>query len=210
MDITVITTRIKDLLKQKGWSVGEFSKQCGISASLLYRYINGEYTNPSVTQLEKMASGFKVPISYLLGEQVSFDTDAGFVSVFKWSLDRNGNRVQTSERRLFSASILSRFRVSQDMLDVIEMPDNSMRPLLNKGDDLLCYAMPETDALSQLENNGVYLFVFDGTIYISRLKKEFDGSLSAWQENTPNQIKQVPANKINLKYQILMRSGVIE
>ena len=207
MDITVITTRIKDLLKQKGWSVGEFSKRCDISASLLYRYVNGEYANPSVAQLEKMASGFKVPISYLLGEQVSFDTDAGFISVFKWSLDRNGNREQTSERRLFSVSVLE---VAQDMLDVIEMPDNSMRPLLNKGDDLLCYAMPETDALCQLENNGVYVFVFDGSIYVSRLKKEFDGSLSSWQESTPNLVRQVPANKIDLKYQVLMRSGVIE
>ena len=210
----VFIQRIKKLMKAKQWGMADLASHTGMSMALTYRYMSNEYKNPTLKNLMKFAKGLHVPVSYLLGEEVSFTpADAvanGFTSIFRWQLSRNGDRGSSLGNVMFSNNLLSKLKVNVDDLDVIVMPDNSMKPLLNKGDDLLCYALPETDPWVEVENGLVYIFFYKNIMYVARLKRNMDDSISVWQDSAPNQINDFAMSDLNLKYRVLYRNGYVE
>lgn len=209
-DMEIFKERLNKLIKEKGWSGNKTAQQCGLAPAMLYRYTSGEYKNPTLDKLNAIAKTFNVPISYLLGEDVSFGEQGDFVSVMKWTLNEEGQRKESHEHLMFPQSLIDALNVDVNSLDVIEMPDNSMKPLLSKGDNLLCEALAEDNSCwNNIENDGVFIFLHEGSIFVSRLSKNFDGTLSSWQESHPERVSKITKEQVVLLYQVHFRCGFV-
>ncbi|MGH1339692.1 MAG: helix-turn-helix domain-containing protein [Aureispira sp.] len=64
----IISRRITDLRKEKGWSQGELSKLIGASRDMVGKYERGENL-PSVEMAIKLADILEVSTDYLLGQE---------------------------------------------------------------------------------------------------------------------------------------------
>ena len=63
----ILTDRIKQLRKEKGWKQSDLAKNIGSDARQISRYENGRVT-PSIDAIVKIAIAFDVTIDYLLIE----------------------------------------------------------------------------------------------------------------------------------------------
>lgn len=61
-----IAAKLRQLRQQQGWSLDRTAQQTGVSKTMLGQIERGE-SSPTVATLWKLASGFRVPLSHLLG-----------------------------------------------------------------------------------------------------------------------------------------------
>ena len=69
INITV-AAQLKKARSDKGWSLDVASQHCDVSKAMLGQIERGE-SSPTIARLWKIATGFKLPLSYFLGQQDS-------------------------------------------------------------------------------------------------------------------------------------------
>ena len=73
-DVNVhLAKNLKYARAQKGWSLDTCAKNTGVSKAMLGQ-IEREESSPTISKLWQIASGFELPLSYFLTEQVLFDS----------------------------------------------------------------------------------------------------------------------------------------
>ncbi len=207
MSSITLAERLCDIQKELGMNTNAFAKKCGMAAAQMTRYLNGEYKNPTLSSLKAIADNLGYSISYLIGENTSYSDTGDFVRVFRWKLDQRGDRSKTSNSAMVHKDIIKELGIkNENMLDVIIMPNSSMSPIINKGDDILCYAVDESEP--EIQNGCLYLFVCCGYIYVGYIERNFDGTLSIWTEQNQNKQTMKP-EQVVVKAKVLMRSGFV-
>lgn len=205
MSTITLAERLCEIQKELGMNTNSFAKKCGMAAAQMTRYLNGEYKNPTLSSLKSIADSLGYSISYLIGENTTYSDTGDFVRVFRWTVDQRGDRAKTSSNAMIHKETIKRLGVTdEDLLDIIVMPNNSMSPIINKDDDLLCYALDESDP--DIVNGSLYLFVCYGYVYVGYIERNFDGTLSIWTEQNKEKQSMTP-DKIVIKAKVLMRSG---
>lgn len=206
MSTITLSERLSEIQKELGVNSNVFAKMCGLSAPMMTRYLNGKYTNPTLSSLKAIADNLGYTLSYIMGENTTYNDSGDFVRIFRWTLDQYGERARSSQAAMVHKDVLKQFNVNEDLLDVVVMPNDSMSPIINEGDDMLCYAVDESKPT--IKNGSLYLFTCNGYVYVGYITRNFDGTLSIWTEQ--NKEKQsISPDKLTIKYHILMRSGVV-
>ncbi|WP_042143397.1 MULTISPECIES: helix-turn-helix domain-containing protein [unclassified Pseudoalteromonas] len=73
-DVNVhLAKNLKYARAQKGWSLDTCAKNTGVSKAMLGQ-IEREESSPTISKLWQIASGFELPLSYFLTEQILFDS----------------------------------------------------------------------------------------------------------------------------------------
>lgn len=206
MSTLTLAERLAEIQKELGVNSNVFAKKCGLSAPMMTRYLNGKYTNPTLSSLKSIAEHLGYTISYILGENTTYNDSGDFVRVFRWTLDQHGDRSRSSTSSMVHRDTIKKLGVDENLLDVIVMPNDAMSPIINEGDDLLCLALDENEPV--IKNGSLYVFICNGFVYVGYINRNLDGSLAIWTEQ--NKEKQnMPADKIAVKYKVLMRTGVV-
>ena len=60
-----IASRLKGLRKERGWSLDELARRCGVSRATLSRLENGEIS-PTTTVLGQLCAAYEIPMSRLM------------------------------------------------------------------------------------------------------------------------------------------------
>jgi len=68
-----LAKNLKYARSQKGWSLDICSKNTGVSKAMLGQIERGE-SSPTISKLWQIATGFELPLSYFLTEQLLFDS----------------------------------------------------------------------------------------------------------------------------------------
>jgi len=69
-----VATQLKKIRTEKGWSLDTASLYCGVSKAMLGQIERAE-SSPTIAKLWKIATGFKLPLSYFLGQKNQNDSD---------------------------------------------------------------------------------------------------------------------------------------
>ena len=206
MSTLTLAERLVEIQKELNVNSNQFAKMCGLSAPMMTRYLNGKYTNPTLSSLKSIAEHLGYTISYILGENTTYNDSGDFVRIFRWTLDQHGDRSRTTASSMVHKEVIKALGVDENLLDMIVMPNDAMSPIINEGDDMLCLALDENEPV--IKNGSLYLFICNGFSYVGYINRNFDGSYSIWTEQ--NREKQnMPADKVAIKYKVLMRSGLI-
>ena len=67
-----LRTDIQTYLKDNDISIRNFSKKCGVNASVISRFLNGSY-NPGLTTIERLTNGLNVDKDEYSNEQDFYD-----------------------------------------------------------------------------------------------------------------------------------------
>lgn len=206
MSTITLAERLNEIQKELGINSNTFAKKCGLSAPMMTRYLNGKYANPTLSSLKSIADHLGYTISYLLGESTAYKDSGDFVRVFRWTLDQHGDRSRSNTSAMVHRDIIKKLGVDENLLDVVVMPNDAMSPVINKGDDLLCLALDESEV--EIEDSSAYLFVCNGFVYVGYINRNLDGSLAIWTEQSKEK-QNITIDKLSIKYKVLMRSGFV-
>jgi len=199
--------KFSERLKQAiaGRSVLGFSKDCGISDSLIRKYLAGSL--PGTDNLVAMARAANVSIGWLAaGEEPmhpqassAVDTANGvyaYVPLYdarcsaghgSWT---EGATVLTM--LAFTAYSLRKHGLAPSRLSAIRVVGDSMEPLLTDGDTVMI-----DHSRQSLEGEGVYVVHLDGHLYAKRLQRQFDGSIQIISQNKEYKSMVVPKDRLD-------------
>lgn len=76
MDINhAVTLRIKNLCKEKGWTVNELIRRSGVNQSTMSEIMSGRSKHPRIITLKKVAQGFGMTLSEFFNDEVFMDLE---------------------------------------------------------------------------------------------------------------------------------------
>lgn len=186
-------------------SVLAFSKECGISDSLVRKYLGGSL--PGTDNLVIMARAAKVSIAWLAageGEKhaggrsihaVTDDETYAYVPLYDarcsagngaWN-ERSSVLVNLS----FTRYSLRKKGLRPADLACLRVDGDSMTGLLEDGDTVMIDQRRNT-----LEGEGVYVVILDEHLYAKRLQRQFDGSILIISHNKEYQPMIVPKDRL--------------
>lgn len=156
-------------------SIAAFAKMCDIQENTMRLYFSGSI--PSLDKAQKIARNCGVSLEWLAtGEGVKSNKDnlkmdfgAVKIKVFDVSLSAGYGCSVDNEQVLFN------FMISKEMAEKLDLSPqcigayisgDSMTPRLNSGDIAVIDRQ-----ITQLENDGIYAFNFNGHCYIKQLQK---------------------------------------
>lgn len=201
--------RLKILLKEKHLSAYQLGVNAGVSSSLVSRCLNDEKSNPSLDTIEKLAKGLGVSMAYLFGEAPTANEVADCVLVMKVELFPDGSSRQGAEGLYVHRKTLEKAgALYATDLDLIDMSEDTMKPILSRGDQLICIPMPETDGADYIDNGCIYIFLSGKHLYCGYMQRNFNGSLSIWTE-TDKEKQIVAPDMIRILYKVIIRIGAV-
>lgn len=178
-----------------------FSKECGISDSLIRKYLSGSL--PGTENLVAIARAAGVNIAWLAaGEEPMRPEDEGaktlgeddiyaYIPLYDARCSTGGGRwnesVETLTHLAFTKYSLRKKGLQSQHICAIGVDGDSMEPLLHAGDTILIDIRHTV-----LEGAGIYVIVLDGYLYAKRLQRQFDGSVHIISENKAYKDMQVP------------------
>lgn len=69
-----VTTRIKSLLKEKGWTANELIRRSGVNQSTIAEIMAGRSKFPRISTIAKVSRGFGMTLSEFFDDDVFEDT----------------------------------------------------------------------------------------------------------------------------------------
>lgn len=76
MDINyAVTKRIKNLCKEKGWTVNELIRRSGVNQSTMSEIMSGRSKHPRIITLKKVAQGFEMTLSEFFDDEVFMEDE---------------------------------------------------------------------------------------------------------------------------------------
>ncbi|WP_240915557.1 helix-turn-helix transcriptional regulator [Metapseudomonas otitidis] len=186
-------------------SVLAFSKECGISDSLVRKYLGGSL--PGTDNLVLMARAAKVSIAWLaagegekhLGGQAANSTDDStyaYVPLYDARCSAGSGAWNERSRVLVSLSFtrysLRKKGLMPANLACLRVDGDSMTGLLEDGDTVMIDLHRNT-----LEGEGVYVVMLDDHLYAKRLQRQFDGSVLIISHNAAYKEMVVPKDRLS-------------
>src|SRR3954471_15903843 len=111
---TVVGTRLKALLNQRGWSIRELAARSGISPSQISLVIRGHISYPRVSTLQALCTAMGVSESVLMTpdstaarHQADLQARSGVITVPVVRLVASGHHVETGETCAIALSHLA-------------------------------------------------------------------------------------------------------
>lgn len=185
-------------------SVLAFSKECGISDSLIRKYLAGSL--PGTDNLVSMARAAKVSIAWLAageGEKVlqkqavytAEDDVYAYVPLYDARCSA-GNGAWNERSRVLTNLSFTRYSLRKKGLAPFDLAclrvdGDSMTGLLEDGDTVMIDARRNA-----LEGEGVYVVLLDDHLYAKRLQRQFDGSVLIISHNKEYQPMTVPKDRL--------------
>lgn len=191
-----ISSRIKDLIGNE--TVSSFARRCGISESLLRRYISGSTPGSDKAILIAQAAG--VTLDWLAtGEGTKGKIDAAQVSCAIMNGDQeeglailsckeridedifrnNRHEVTLVEALQFNQNwLLSELNVSPSDVCLLTVESENMEPTFRRGDIIL---VDHRD--TGPSGDGVYVLKMDEALLIKRLQRKLGGVISVTNDN---------------------------
>lgn len=185
-------------------SVLAFSKECGISDSLVRKYLGGSL--PGTDNLVIMARAAKVSIAWLaagegdkyLGGHTANSVDDGayaYVPLYDARCSAGSGAWNERSRVLVELSFtrysLRKKGLTPSELACLRVDGDSMTGLLEDGDTVMIDLSRNT-----LEGEGVYVVMLDDHLYAKRLQRQFDGSVRIISHNKEYEPMTVPKDRL--------------
>lgn len=189
-------------------SVLAFSKECGISDSLVRKYLTGSL--PGTDNLVAMARSAGVNIAWLAAGEGHMrkefssapaapqadDDKYAYVPLYDARCSA-GNGAWNEGAKIWTHLAFTRYSLQRKGLNpanlsAIQVNGDSMEPLLDDGDTVLI-----DHTRCSLEGEGIYVIHLDDHLYAKRLQRQFDGALHIISENKAYRDMVVPKEQLN-------------
>lgn len=184
-------------------SVLAFSKECGISDSLVRKYLTGSL--PGTDNLVAMARSAGVNIAWLAAGEGHMrkefssapaapqadDDKYAYVPLYDARCSA-GHGCWTEGARVLTMLAFTSYSLRKKGLEVaklsaVRVDGDSMEGLLSDGDTVMI-----DHSRNALEGEAVYVIRLDDHLYAKRLQRQFDGSIQIISENKAYQNMVVP------------------
>lgn len=203
--------RLKVLLQEKNTSAAQICEKSGISRSLFSKYLNDPDINPSVDAVERLAKAFDISMAYFFGEAPTVNEMVDDVLVYRYNPSETGQDRHTTEGTYVKRELLLKAGVTDEQLgdlELIYIEDDTMRPIVRRGDQIICVPMPETNPEEYIDNGCIYVFTAHSHTFCGYLQRNFDGSIGIWTEQ--DAVKQrVAIDAISILFKVVVRIGAI-
>lgn len=203
--------RLKVLLQEKNISAAQICEKSGISRSLFSKYLNDPDINPSMDAIERLVKAFDISMAYFFGEAPTVNEMVDDVLVYRYDPNQTGQGKHTIEATYVKRELLLKAGATEEQLgdlELIYIEDDTMRPIVRRGDQIICVPMPETTPEEYIDNGCIYVFVAHGHTFCGYLQRNFDGSIGIWTEQ--DTVKQrVAIDAITILFKVVARIGVI-
>lgn len=181
-------------------SVLAFSKECGISDSLIRKYLAGSL--PGTDNLVSMARAAKVSIAWLaagegqkvLQKEAAYSGEDGVYAYIPLYDARcsSGHGSWNERARILTHLAFTRYSLRKKGLS----PEN-LACLRNDGDSMLGLIDDDDTVMidlsrDSLEGEGVYVILLDDHLFAKRLQRQFDGAIHIISENKAYPMMTVP------------------
>lgn len=186
-------------------SVLAFSKACGISDSLVRKYLGGSL--PGTDNLVLMARAAKVSIAWLaagegekhqVGQATNRIDDSTYAYVPLYDARCSAGSGAWNERsRVLVNLSFTRYSLRKKglvpaNLACLRVDGDSMTGLLEDGDTVMIDLRRNA-----LEGEGVYVVMLDDHLYAKRLQRQFDGSVLIISHNAAYKEMMVPKDRLS-------------
>lgn len=203
--------KILELLKIKGWSKAELSRQLGVSAQTVVYWTKGT-TVPRGKHLSQLSQISGLPRSWFLGE----DPQSSLISQFHKEEDTNSVKFKVLD---IEFSCGDGTNVKGDFIDVvrsIELDPEYARQVVGnrpfkdiqignaRGDSMLPTIAPGDllfldKTITYFDGDGIYAFCFEGECYVKRLQK-IGSKIVVLSDNSNYQPWSIEKDALNMLY----------
>lgn len=173
---TIIATRLKQALSERGMSAAELSRVAEVNTSFIYDVLSGKSLNPSTITLAKVANVLGVSLPYLVGAEEgqalsgqSFAAkDMLAISSLSIRVSKAGEMMVTEKpaadpRYFFHREWLEkRLKTSPKHVRQVELQGDGMQPTLSEGDVAL------VDTSKTIPSPPGVFIVFDGYALVAK------------------------------------------
>lgn len=203
--------RLKELLQEKNVSSAQICEKSGISRSLFSKYLNDPNINPSLDAVERIVKAFDISMAFFCGEAPTVNEMVDDVLVYRREPNKTEAGKHIAEGIYVKRELLLKAGAkARELSDVefIYIEDETMRPILRRGDQAICVPVPETNTVEYIDNGCIYVFTAYGHTFCGYLQRNFDGSIGIWTEQ--DTVKQrVAIDGINILYKVILRIGIV-
>lgn len=177
---SVIAQRLRQCRNEQQWTVEETAKKLTILPS---RYSNWEQAlrTPKYSQILDLANLFNKPASWIAGF-TEREVLPHFITVNQPTISVKDTSITlecVSDNSAFNISYIKQRGLNQDKLITIFAPDDSMAPLIRKGDELLIDLTENTVKLADL-----FAILVNSQVWIRWIRPEIDNCFTVAAEDS--------------------------
>ncbi|HDL5235640.1 TPA: helix-turn-helix transcriptional regulator [Mannheimia haemolytica] len=180
-----LSSRLSDLLAQKNLSMNEFAKMVGVTQPAIAKIVNGETRSPK--NIVEIADALDVDVNWLKTGKGEAPNFANFEEKSTASEDKESIRVSLLNAEAVAGYGVEASHVVEEVsaveytldhfrqlfhstnaqnIRLINVKGDSMYPTLESGDLIFVDV-----SINHYDGDGVYVFTFDGTLFVKRLQK---------------------------------------
>ncbi|HGO5816248.1 TPA: XRE family transcriptional regulator [Mannheimia haemolytica] len=180
-----LSSRLSGLLAQKNLSMNEFAKMVGVTQPAIAKIVNGETRSPK--NIVEIADALDVDVNWLKTGKGEAPNFANFEEKSTASEDKESIRVSLLNAEAVAGYGVEASHVVEEVsaveytldhfrqlfhstnaqnIRLINVKGDSMYPTLESGDLIFVDV-----SINHYDGDGVYVFTFDGTLFVKRLQK---------------------------------------
>lgn len=218
--------RLELALAKSQLSKAELARAIGETPQLINRWLNSEYANlPASNYVSKVADALDVNLLWLVTGQGSMTSNIitcneqsspnGFIPIPEYNVNFGAgdceeptyDEIQDSVTATYRKEFFDKRGINPKHCKRFHVKGNSMEPLINDGDCILVDCEPT----NSIDNGSVYALVYDHSLKVKRLIKEFN-QLIIKSDNKDYPDIILTANDLEQIYiigKVIERSGAI-